>query len=435
MKTSLTVIEGLARELKVELPIANFQAAVEAETKKISKTVKLNGFRDGKVPISIIKQKFGDSIAADTAEKIIGDELPKAFKEEKVSPAAAPDLVSVNYKDSVVFSFTVKFDVFPEVNLKPLSELNIEQIQCDIKEEDIDKTINDLRKQQAVYNLSETEAAIDDKVNIDFVGKLDGVVFEGGQSKNFEMTLGDGKMIPGFDEAIVGKKAGDVFDVDITFPASYQSPQLAGKLTSFNITLNSVSVMELPALDDKLAQSFNEESVEALRTSAKNHLDIELTKRLSAQNKDFAFLALVEANPLEIPKSSVQAEAKNLYDDMAQKLEAESGQKPDLSNMDMGLFADEAARRVRLGLLINNITAEHKFEVSAEEITNKLKLIALEHKQPEAEVIKWYMGDKDRLGGINSLIVEDKAAEYLISQGKVSITHKTFEDMTTRTES
>lgn len=430
MKTTLITLDGLARELKVELAIADFQAAVKVELNKLAKTVKLNGFRDGKVPIQVIQQRFGASIRAEIGQKMVSEQLPKAFKQEEVSPAATPNLTVLDTDNPKALTFTVLFDVFPEIELAPINELSFSQTQCDIKQTDIDQTILDLRRQQANYTKTEARAVDTDRVNIDFTGCINEVVFEGGKAKSFDIILGQGKMVKGFEQGLLGKKSGDTFELDIIFPTDYQIAELSGKAAVFSIIVNDVFSMILPELDNELAKKYHKKNVNDLVASVKENMQFELEKNLSAANKEQAFNALAQANPLEIPQSAILEEAKHLLDDTKKKMQQQNMDAKMIDTMEVNAFNDEAKKRLHFGLLMAKISDEEKIEASPEQVDAKIKNIAIENGQSEKSTLEWYhKDDKQNLMGIKSLLTEDLILAHLIENAKVNNNNKTFQNL------
>ncbi len=426
MNTTLIHLDGLARELKVELPIDVFNTAVKAELTKTAKTIKLDGFRPGKVPAVVVEKKFGASIRAEVAQKMVSETLPKAFAKEGVSPAATPNLTDLILDDKAFLKFNVTFDIFPKINLSPVEELEFAQTTCNISEADIQQTLTDLTKQQATYAIVDKEAQDTDKVNIDFTGRVDGEVFEGGESKAFDLVLGEKKMIVGFEDGLMGKKAGEDFLLNISFPQDYQAPELAGKAAIFEIKVNSISCVELPPLDEELAKKYNQTSVAGLTSSAKKHMETELNKQLISRNKEAVFDALIQANPVEIPESSIKDEANNLLADMKQRM-GEKSAKTD--NISAELFNDKAKKRLQLGLLVAKVCADYGLEVGKDQIQDRITDIAKQHNQPEEQVKSWYYEDPSRLSDIESSLTEDLVVKHLVKTAKVTTDEKTFSEV------
>ncbi len=429
MKTTLTTLEGLKREIAVELANNDFLVEVKKEINKVAASAKIDGFRPGKVPPSLIEKKYGNSIKSDIAQKIISDALPKVFEKEGLTPAATPNLIKLDVSDKTLLKFSIVFEIFPEVKLADVAKLKFEQISCDVSTTDVDKTLQDLRKQKASYQVVKRAAKIGDKVNIDFVGRIGDKIFEGGQAEAFELILGDKKMVPGFEDGIIGNRAGDNFAVNVRFSKDYNPSELRNKKAVFNIKLNAVSSAKIPPLDDELAQQFQEKNLQDLKKSAKKHIQIELEKRLNDYNKEKAFHALLDANKVEVPASSVEEEAQNLLKDMQKNMDKQATTQ----NLSADLFTKQAEQRLQLGVLINAITKNADIKLSAEEIKNKIVSIAKNHNQPEKSVVDWYYADNKRLSSIESGLLEDKVLNYLVSKAKVNTNKKTFQELVYKT--
>lgn len=424
MNTKLKELDGLLREISVELPATDFLRAVKEEISNIAKTAKINGFRLGKIPTAFIEKKYGTNIKAELAQKTISKVLPQVFTQENLQPAATPDLTKLDVDDPEFLKFTVQFEVFPSIKLKPVSGLSFEQISCEINEADVDQALEDLRKQKAQYTSASRVAKVGDKVNIDFNGSIDGTAFEGGKASDFELILGDKKMIAGFEEGIIGRKVGDTFTLKLTFPKDYQAQNLAQKLANFDIIINDVLSPKLPELDQDLANQYQEESLEALKKSTRKYMQTELDKRLISSNKVLIFDALLDANPVEVPDSSIKEESKKMLADMKKSM----GGQATKQTLDPSMFENQAKRSLQLGFLFAELGREANIVPSADDVKNKIIEIAKEHQQPEAKLMSWYHEDASRLAGIQGGLLEELVLSHLIKSAEVTIIRKNFKE-------
>ena len=426
MNTTLTKLAGLARQIKVELPIESFQIEVKKELNKLSKTMKLDGFRPGKVPIKIVESRFGASIKSEIAQKMISDILPKVFAQESLSPAATPNLTKLVLDDKEFLKFTLDFDVFPEVTLLPIEQLSFNQIQAEVGQQDIEKTLTDLRKQHATLTQVDRESQQGDSLNIDFTGTVDNKPFSGSSAKDFNLTLGDKKMIDQFEQGLIGKQSGQKVSLEITFPDNYQVVDLSNKKAVFLVKINHVSSVELPELNEELAKKYNEDSVKNLTKNVKEHLLAQLNKEIEHRNKETVINALVEANPIEIPESSINDEANNLLKDMKQRLDR---QQVSPKKMRADLFNDEAKKRLQLGLLFSKIVDKTGIKVTQEAIDQHIKNIAQQNNQSENSMKSWYDEDKSRLAQVESLLIEEAVISHIVKNAQVTNSHKTFKEI------
>jgi trigger factor len=431
MKTSVVNLENLERELVVNVPIADFNTKVDKVLNDLKSKVKIDGFRQGKVPVQVIKQKYGANAKTDAANDLVGEILPKAFEAEKLYPAGQPELTKVDFDNDDEFSFTVKFEIYPEIKLKDLSKLSFETTTATITQEDEDKTLDGLKEQAATSKVVKRAAKTGDKVKINFEGFIAGEAFDGGKAEDFSLTLGKNTMIPGFEDALVGKKTGEEFEFNVNFPDDYQAENLKGKEATFKITMNEVAEVIQPEVDDELAKKFGKNNVDELLTGIKEQMQVQLDEKLEFINKNNAFDALLKANEIKVPKSSVKVEAENLLKDMQERMKSQ-GLPENNNNLNAEIFNDEATKRVKLGLLVNKLTTDNKISASDEEVENKLQQMATSYGENAEQMINYYKNNKNALEGIKSMVVEQKAAQFIMDNAITTTNEKSFTEVVGR---
>ncbi len=427
MKTTVTPLESLARELSVEIPIAEFNQKVDKVINDLRGKVKIDGFRQGKVPLNIIKNKYGTNAKTDAANEVVSEVLPQAFEAEKLYPAGQPELTKIDFEGSEHFSFTVTFEVFPEVTINDLSTLEITQQTGEITEDDKEHTLQGLKEQAATFNSVERPSASGDKVKINFEGFVDGEAFEGGKAEGFDLVLGKNTMIPGFEDALIGKKAGEEFEFNVHFPTEYNAKHLAGKEATFKINMIEVNETQYPEVDAEFAQKFGKESTEELLAGIAEQMQMQLDEKLEFVNKNLVFDALLASHELEVPKASVQSEAQNLLADMQNRMKEQG--LPENNAITPELFTDEATKRVKLGLLVNTITTEHNITASDEAVDAKLAQMSQSFGDNAQGMIDYYKANADALEGVKSMVVEAQVAQFIADQANVTVEEKPFSEI------
>ena len=428
MKTSLETLDGLKRSLTVELPIEIFRQKTDAILRKMASQVNIDGFRKGKVPLSILRQKFGDHAGSDAVNEIVNDTLVDALSDAKVTPAARPSITKIDSKDVNEFSYTVEFEVFPEIDVADFSKLEVEQIEVEITEEDEQRTLQGLIDQATEYKPVKRKSKQDDQVTIDFKGIIDGKEFEGGEAKDFKMVLGKGSMIEGFEAGLTDIAAGKSTTLELTFPENYHAPQLAGKDVTFEIEVKEIGSPKAPKLDKSFAERFGEKDMESLKASMKEQMRVEIDNRLAGQNKDTLFNALLDANDFTVPQASIDNEAQSLMQEMQERLQQQG--MPMQDDMPASTFNPEAERRVKLGLLVNQISSDNKFNASKEQIDEKLQEMAQQYGENAQQMLDYYNGDPSRLATIELLVVEKMVQDLILESAKVTVKNKKFQEVT-----
>ena len=427
MKTSLSTLEGLKRSLTVELPIDTFNQKTDKILQSLAKKARVDGFRKGKIPATILRQRFGASAKADATQEVVSETLEEALADADVSPAAQPSLTTVDTESSDNFSYTIEFEVYPEVSVAPLSNLDIDQISATVSDEDEERALQDLQDRATEYKTVKRKSKSGDRLIIDFEGLLEGESFEGGAAEGFEIVLGRGAMIEGFEQGLIDVAAGKTVEVKATFPEDYHVENLAGREAVFKVKVNEVGSPNEMKRDDEFAKKYGEKDFETMRSNMSKQMQSELSSRVFQKNKDVAFTALLTANDFEVPKGSVSAEAMKLQQDMEARMEQQG--MPSKGNFPEAMFQEEASRRVKLGLLINKIANDSELKPEKEQVDAKLKEMSMQYGESAQQMIDWYNSDPSRLAGVESIVVEELVAKHVALEAKVNVTEKTFQEI------
>ena len=424
MKTSLNTLDGLKRSLTVELPVDTFNEKTEKIIKSLATKVRIDGFRKGKIPANILRQRFGASAKSDAATEMVSETLEDALKDADVVPAAQPSLTNVDTENSESLIYTIEFEVYPEIKVNRFSRLKIDQVTSKVTEEDEERALQDLQDRSTEYKSVKRKSKEGDRLVIDFEGLMDGESFEGGAAEGFEIVLGRGTMIDGFEKGLIDIAPGKTVEVNATFPEDYHVENLAGREAVFKVKVNEVgSPIELKR-DDEFAKKFGEKDFETMKTRMTSQMKMELESRLVQQNKDTAFSALLEANDFEVPEGSVSSEALRLQQDMESRMEQQG--MPSKGKLPVEMFNEEAARRVKLGLLINKIATDSEITAEKDLVDAKLNEMSLQYGESAQQMIDWYNTDPSRLANIESIVVEDLVAKHIADEAKVTSTEKNF---------
>jgi len=427
MKTSLNTLEGLKRSLTVELPIDAFNQKTDKILQSFAKKARIDGFRKGKIPTKILRQRFGASAKADATNEVVSETLEEALTDADVSPAAQPSLTNVDTESSDNFIYTIEFEVHPEVNVAPLSNLNIDQISATVSEEDEERALQDLQDRATEYKTVKRKSKNGDRLIIDFEGLLDGESFEGGAAEGFEIILGRGAMIEGFEQGLVDVAAGKTVEVKATFPEDYHVENLAGREAVFKVKVNEVGSPKEMKRDDKFAKKYGEKDFETMKSRMSEQMQMELSSRIVQHNKDAAFTALLTANDFEVPEGSVSSEAMKLKEDMEARMEQQG--MPSKGNFPEAMFQEEASRRVKLGLLINKIATDSEIKPEKDQVDAKLREMSMQYGESAQQMIDWYNSDPSRLAGVESIVVEELVAKHVALEAKVNVTEKNFQEI------
>lgn len=429
MQVSLETTQGLERRLTITLPADSVEEQVKKRLREISKTTRIDGFRKGKVPVSVIEKRFGQSAFAEVAQEQMQQNYIQAIIQEKVNPAGAPYFEPKSLERGKDLEFTATFEVFPEVEVAAVEKIEVERPVAEVTDADLDNMMDTLRKQQATWQESDAAAEEGNKVNLNFNGKVDGEEFEGGKAENFDLELGQGRMIPGFEDGIFGKKAGEEFTIKVTFPAEYHAENLKGKDAEFDIVLNKVESQLLPELNDEFVEKFGvkEGGVDALKTEVKNNMERELGQALKAKVKEQVIKGLLAANKIDIPKALVDQEVEALRKQAMQRF----GGQVDANNMPelpAELFEQQAKDRVATGLLLGEFIKSNEIKADDAKVKEIIETQASAYEDP-SEVVDHYYGNEQLLENIRNLAVEDQAIELILEKAKVTDNSVSFDEI------
>ena len=427
MQVTVETTEGLERHLTITVPAANIEDTVAAELKRIAKTRRFDGFRPGKAPLQMVARMFGESVRHDILGDVMQRHFIEAIVKEQINPVGAPSYILIENEAGKDLVFKASFEVFPEVTLTGLDKIVVEKPVVEVNDADVDAMIETLRKQQATWSEVETAAVADSRVTIDFDGSIDGEAFDGGKAEGFALAMGQGRMIPGFEEGIVGKTIGEEFTVEVTFPEEYQAENLKGKKASFAIKLHKVEAQELPELTEEFVAKFGvvDGSVDGLKAEVRKNMTREMTQAVKARIKDQAVNGLVEQNSVTVPVALIDQEVNVLRQQAAQRFGGNTDNMPELPHE---LFAEQAERRVVVGLLLGEVIKEEKLEADAERVSALIADMASAYEDP-AEVVAYYEGNEQMMNNMRNVALEEQAIDAILAKAQVSDKAVTFTEL------
>jgi trigger factor len=410
MEVSLENTGGLGRRLKVQVPAARVDDEVTSRLQSMTRTVRLDGFRPGKVPMRVVQQKFGHQVRAEVIQQVLNSTLQEALAQESIRPAGEPRIEPIDSQPGEPFEYVATFEVFPELTGPINYGFKVDRPVVDIKESDITEMLENLRKQRATWTAVERAAQPGDQVTIDFEGSIDGEPFAGNKAENMPLVLGSNSMIPGFEEQLNGVSAGDEKSIELTFPEDYPATGIAGKTAIFKVRIHQVSAMELPELNDDFARAFgiSEGGMDALITEITGNMQRELKGLIASSLKSQVFAGLLENNPVEVPQQLIETESLELR-----------GRKGSAAG-DAAALQAEAERRVKLGVIVSEIVKQNQIQLNPERVREVVDNIAASYEKPE-EVVQWYYGNQEMLSGVQSAVIEDQAVEWIIEHGGVDV--------------
>jgi trigger factor len=430
MQVSLETTSGLERRLTVGVPAEQVENEVENRLKQAARNVSIKGFRKGKVPMSVVKQRFGAGIRQEVVGDVISRSFYAAVQKENVKPAGQPSIQPKQLAVGKDLEYIATFEVYPSVALSDLTTFELTSFKAEVTEADVDNMIEVLRKHQANWSVVERAAADGDQVNINFLGTKDGVEFAGGKADNHNLILGSKSMIPGFEEGIVGLKAGEQKVISVTFPEDYQAEELKGASAQFSITINNVSEAQLPELDKEFFEKFGVEKggEKQFRKEVKANMDRELTNALKAKVKVQVMDALIASHTTEVPKALVANEIQVLRNQMLQRFGGQQQNFDVKTLLPDTMFQDEASRRVTLGLIVGEIVKAAKLKPDAKRVKTMIEEIASTYQEPK-EVIEYYSSNQELMAGVESAVLEDQVVDHILSQAKVAEVQTSYDEI------
>ena len=434
MAVTVETLDKLERKITLSLPMRSIQSEVENRLKRLARTVKMDGFRPGKVPLSVVSQRYGYSVQYEVINDKVGEAFANAANEANLRVAGQPRITEKEGAPEGEVAFDAVFEVFPEVQIADLSAAQLEKFTAEVDEAAIDRTIDILRKQRRSFAERALDAAAQDgdRVTVDFEGKIDGEPFEGGKAEDFQFIVGEGQMLKEFEDAVRGMKVGESKTFPLAFPEDYHGKDVAGKTADFLVTLKKIEAGHLPEVDEAFVRSLGiaDGSIEGLRADIRKNLEREVKARLQARNKQAVMDLLLTQAELDLPKASVEAEIARLREDMLADLkqrgmkdvEKFQAQLPD------DIFREQAERRVRLGLIAAELVRANELEPKPEQVKAHVEELASSYEHPE-EVVRWYYSNPDRMTNVEALVLENNVTDFVL--GKAQVTEKTlsFDDL------
>ena len=432
MTVIVETLEKLERKITLNMPVDAVQSEVSARLRKMARTVKMDGFRPGKVPLNVVTQRYGYSVHYEVMNDKVGEAFAAAAAEAKLRVVGQPSITEATGAAEGFMAFDAVFEVFPEVVIGDLSSAEVETVTAEVSDAAIDKTIDILRKQRRTFSQRPHDAAAQDgdRVTVDFAGKIDGEPFEGGKADDFQFILGDGQMLKEFEEATRGMKHGESKTFPLAFPAEYHGKDVAGKPADFLVTEKNIEAAHLPEVDNALAAVLGiaDGTVDGLRADIRKNLQREVKARLLARNKQVVMDALVSKAELDLPKASVQSEVERLVEGARADLKQRGIKDADKAPIPAELFTAQAERRVRLGLVVAELVRAHQLHATADQIKAHIDELAASYEQP-AEVVRWYHSDNRRMAEVESIVIENNVTAYVLSQLKVTEKAISFDEL------
>lgn len=433
MASQLETIGGLERRLTLSVSPSDITSKVQERFRSLAKSVRMPGFRPGKVPLKMIEQSYGPQVQSE----VLGDAVSKAFtdavQEHKLrvagQPSIAPKTAAEGAEAVEAVGFVATFEVYPEIVLGAPDGVAVDRFASTVGDAEVDKTIDVLRKQRTIWNAAARPGQAGDRVTIDFVGTLDGVPFEGGSAKDFALVLGEGRMLPDFEAGVTGRAAGESTGFDVAFPADYNAKELAGKTARFEVTVHKVESPELPVVDAEFAKQMGvaDGNVDKFRADVRANLEREVAQRLRARTKNAVMDKLGELAAIDLPKALVEQESQALAERMKEDLK---GRGVDVANIPVppDAFKEQAERRVRLGLIVAEVVKQHGLQAKPDQIRKQIEEFAQTYENP-AEVVRWYFSDRKRIAEVEALVVEQNVVDWVLAKAAVAERQLTFDEL------
>ena len=420
--SNIETLAGLQRRLNITVTQQKIRGEVENRLKRIGRTAKVHGFRPGKAPLKVLEQQYGDSVQ----QEVLGESLQRSFAEaaitHKLQVAGYPQFeIKTPDLNAPEIECSATFEVYPEVVIGDLSGEGVTRTVFNLDDSDVEETIQTLRKQRVEYKAVDRAAQNEDQVRIDFSGVLDGKLFEGGAAKDFAVVLGAGRMLPDFENALVGSKAGETKAFDMTFPDDYHGKDVAGKQVTFTLTVHAVEAPHLPAVDAEFVKSMGvaDGDVEKFRQEIRENVGREAQRRVKVRNKDGAMELLLKVSQLEAPQALVQGEAQRLMEQTVRDMEGRGMKIPQGLKLPADMFLERAEKRIKLGLILAELVKQHDLQAKPEQVEALVNEYAQSFEHPE-EVRQWYRADKSRLQEIENLVLEDNVVAWVMAGAKVT---------------
>ncbi|MDC0978840.1 trigger factor [Gammaproteobacteria bacterium] len=427
MDVSIENTGAIGRRMTVKVPADELAGAVTTRLKRLARTAKIAGFRPGKVPMKVIESRFADQALAEAADELISSNYFAALSDQSLEPAGPPAIEPKSLTRGEDLEFVANFEIFPEVSKTELTGMSIERQSCEVGDDDIDRTIDTLRSQRTKFTTTEKSAEIGDQVTVDFKGRVDGEIFQGGEANDYAIVLGNGSLLKEFEDGLMGASAGDDLTIKLTFPEDYPGTEVAGKEAEFEVKLKEVGVPEMPEVDEEFIKTFGIEdgSVESFRKEIQTSLERERDQRSRAKIRQSVLEALMKDNEFEAPSALVDEEINRSIAAVRQQLQQQG--LPHDAPIDRANYLDEAYRRVRLGLAMHGVVKRLEIKPDQDLVRERITEMGSSYSDPD-QFLKWYYEDKSRLAQIESVVVEEQAIDALLQEANVSDTTVSFEE-------
>ena len=426
MQVSVETTSGLERRMTVGIPAERIENEVNKRLQQTAGRARIDGFRPGKVPMSVIRKRFGASARQEVIGEVIQSSFYEAVVQEKLNPAGAPSVEPKELDEGKDFEYIATFEVYPEVTLADFADIAVERIESEVTDADLDKMLDTLRQQHTSYEAVERAAEDGDQLTIDFTGRIDGEAFQGGTASGSKLVLGSGQMIPGFEDGLVGATAGETRTVSVTFPEDYQNLDLAGKAAEFEIIVHEVAAAELPELNEEFFARFGVEQggLEDFRAEVRKNMERELRQAIKGKTKTQVMDGLLKINEIDVPKALVSSEIDRLREQAVQQF---GGANIDPSQLPAELFEEQAKRRVSLGLVVAEIVKQNDIKPDNDRVRAMVEELASAYQEPE-QVVNWYMQNEQQLAEIQSVVLEEQVVDTVLQKAKVTDKTVSYED-------
>ncbi len=432
MPVTVETLEKLERKITLTLPVGVIQSEVNTRLKRLARTVKMDGFRPGKVPMNVLTQRYGYSVHYEVMNDKVGEAFANAANEAKLRVAGQPRITEKETAAEGEVAFDAVFEVYPDVTIADLSTVEVERVNAEVSDAAIDKTLDILRKQRRTFAQRPADAAAQDgdRVTVDFEGKVDGEPFDGGKAEGFQFLVGDGQMLKEFEDAVRGMKSGESKTFPLSFPADYQGKEVAGKTADFLVTLTKVEAAHMPEINDAFAKSLGiaDASVDGLRNDVRKNLEREVKFRLQARNKRAVMEALVSKAELDLPNASIQAELGRMVESARADLKQRGIKDADKAPIPEDMFRPQAEQRVRLGLVVAELVRKESLHATPDQIKAHVEELASSYERP-AEVVRWYFGDNARMAEVQAVVLENNVTDFILSKAKVTDKSVSFDEL------
>ncbi|PBP91493.1 trigger factor [Pseudomonas syringae] len=425
MQVSVENTSALERRMTIGVPAERIETEVNKRLQQTARKAKIPGFRPGKVPMSVIRQRYEDGARQEALGDLIQATFYEAVVEQKLNPAGAPAVEPKSFEKGKDLEYVATFEVFPEFTVAGFDSISVERLSADVADSDLDNMLEVLRKQNVRFEVADRAAQNEDQLNIDFVGKVDGEVFAGGSATGTQLVLGSGRMIPGFEDGLVGTKAGEERVLNVTFPEDYQNLELAGKAAEFTVTVNTVSEPKLPELNEEFFKQFGikETGIEGFRTEVRKNMERELRQAMKSKVKNQVMDGLLAANPIEVPKALLENEVNRLRVQAVQQFGGNI--KPD--QLPAELFEEQAKRRVELGLIVAEVVKQFDLKPDDARVREMIQEMASAYQEPE-QVVAWYYKNEQQMNEVRSVVLEEQVVDTVLQKASVTDKSVSYEE-------